>query len=208
MEALVAILLVIAIILGVLFFLPGSCNGCSCNDATGNVGDDNGNGGGNGGGGANDGTGDTDVNITTGKVDIDIVNLDNESVVGKKLMFEGEKEGKTILFQPGDVYHTEGFKIKNQGNVEVVYKMFITAKENVDMVKFTDAFKFYITTDPNDLTGAIEMLEFNGTLGVAKTSATFYVVVSMDIDAGNEYQDLTFNGIGITVNASQVMEGN
>lgn len=206
MEALVAILLVIAIILGVIFFMPNSCTGCNCND---NVTDnpDDGNNNNNPGGSGGEGTGDTDVNITTGKVKVDIINRKGESVVGKKLMFDGETKGETVLFQPGDVYYTEGFKVKNEGNVKMVYKMFITAREDINMDKFEEAFDFYVTTDPTDLAGAIKMLSFNGTLEVGQSSAIFYVVVVMDRNAGNEFQDMTFNGLGITVNASQVISG-
>ena len=234
MESFISLIVAIILVVLIIFLLPESCKsgiatGCtSCtssvtdsdtdNDGNGtndNGGDNSGtgdNGGDNGGTGDNggnnkpsEGTGDSGVNITTGKVEVDIVNLNFESVVGSKLKFAGETEYNPILFQPGDVYYTEGFKIKNNGNIKMTYKMFVTAPNDVDKLKFADAFDFYITTNPNDLSNAIKMLEFNGTLDPGKASTTFYIVVIMKREAGNEFQNVSFNGLGITVNASQIL---
>ena len=229
METFISLIVAIILVVLIIFLLPESCTsgiatGCtSCitdtdtdtdNDGTGDNGGNNDgtgdNGGDNGGDSGNnkpgEGTGDSGVNITTGKIEVDIVNLNFESVVGSKLKFAGETEYNPILFQPGDVYYTEGFKIKNNGNIKMTYKMFVTAPGDVDKLKFTDAFDFYITTNPNDLSGAIKMLEFNGTLDPGKASATFYIVVVMKREAGNEFQNVAFNGLGITVNASQILD--
>jgi len=73
------------------------------------------------------------------------------------------------------------------------------------MLKFSEAFDFYVTTDPENLENAVRMLEFSGVLDVGQSSETFYIVVSMNEEAGNEFMDLTFSGIGITVNATQVL---
>jgi len=201
MHVLVSILIIIALVFGVMFFLPDAC----AKDNTGNGGGTGNNGDGTTPPTYEDGTGDTGVNVTTGKIEVDITDVDGASVVGKKLDFAGEDENTIILFQPGDTYYTEGFKIKNNGNVKMAYKMFVSRQDDMDMLKFSEAFDFYVTTDPENLENAVRMLEFSGVLDVGQSSETFYIVVSMNEEAGNEFMDLTFSGIGITVNATQVL---
>lgn len=203
MQVLISILLVFALIFGVVFFIPDSCRRDKVEDQ---ITDD--------GSGSDtgdtpptyeDGTADSGVNVTTGKLKVDIIDVDGVSVVGEKLDFIGKEDGAPVLFQPGDAFYTEGFKIKNNGDVKMAYKMFISPQEDMDMAKFSEAFNFYLTTDPLNLKDSIKMLEFNGTLEAGQASATFYIVVTMNPEAGNEFQSLTFTGLGITVNASQVI---
>ena len=70
------------------------------------------------------------------------------------------------------------------------------------MDKFEEAFEFYVTTDPENDDASVQMLSFEGTLAPGATSETYYVVIIMKEDAGNEFQDKLFNGIGIQVNAT------
>ena len=207
MHVLVSILIIIALVLAVIYFLPGACDkdiDKGPGIGIGGNGSDNGNGSGNGNG--ND-DGDVGINITTGKVKVDIVNLKNESLVGSVLKFEGEANGGEVLFQPGSVFYTQGFKIKNVGNVKISYRMFVTNEESIDMEAFQEAFDFYVVTDPADISSGVQMLSFSGVLDPDKVSETYYVVVAMKETAGNEFQDREFNGIGITVNATQKTEG-
>lgn len=150
--------------------------------------------------------GDIGVNVTTGKVKIDIINLDGESIVGEVLDFVGDNGENDVLFAPGRYYFTEGFKIKNEGNIEVTFKMYITREEGEDMKAFEEAFEFYITTDNKNYDEANKLKEFTGNLGAGLEGETYYLVVKMKPEAGNDYQGRDFNGIGITVNATQVID--
>jgi hypothetical protein len=49
----------------------------------------------------------------------------------------------------------------------------------------------------------VKMQEFTGKLDPTKESEAYYLMVSMKETAGNEYQNRTFSGIGITVCAVQ-----
>ena len=200
MHVVVSILVIIALVLLVIFLLPGSCN------KNIDKGMPNDNGSGNDNIGTGNGTGDsgnTGINITTGKVKVDIVNLFNQSVVGDVLKFEGEADGLDVKFQPGSVFYTQGFKVKNIGNVAITYKMFVSRDSSFDMAKFEEAFDFYVVKDPNDINSGVQMLSFSGVLEPNSVSETYYVVIAMKETAGNEFQDKTFTGIGITVNATQ-----
>lgn len=212
MHVVVSVLLIIALVLLVIFFIPGACDrnidqGPGIDNNPGN-GDNTG-----GGGGDNVGTGtgtgdngNTGVNITTGQVKIDIVNLFNQSLLGNILLFEGESEGEHVLFHPGETFRTQGFKIKNNGTVAISYIMNVSRDSSLDMQKFDEAFDFYVTTDPDDVSTGVKMRSFKGVLEPNTVSETFYIVVTMKGSAGNEFQNLTFEGIGITVNATQKIE--
>lgn len=212
MHVVVSVLVIIALVLLVIFFMPGACNqnidqGPGITDDPGN-GDNTGNTGGDniGTGTGTEDNGNTGVNITTGKVKIDIVNLLNQTLLGNILLFEGETETDNVLFHPGETFRTQGFKIKNNGTVTVSYIMNVSRDSSLDMEAFDEAFDFYVTTDPDDLNSAVKMRSFKGVLEPDSVSETYYIVVSMKETAGNEFQDKTFEGIGITVNATQKTE--
>ena len=162
--------------------------------------------GGTGDGVVDDGNGDGDigVNVTEGKVKINIINPEGASIVGEVLDFVSESEGASVLFAPGSYYFTEGFKIKNEGDVKVTYCMYITREEGEDMKEFEAAFDFFITTDNENYNSEDKLKDFTGILEPDESSEVYYLVVKMRSDAGNDYQGRDFDGIGITVNATQV----
>ena len=151
-------------------------------------------------------SGDIGVNVTTGKVKVDITDVEGNSILGTVLKFESESEDNSIIFAPGCTFYTEGFKVKNTGNLKVTYCMYVSRPEGVDMEKFDEAFEFYVTTSTEDIENAEQLKSFSGTLEAGQASETYYLVVKMKDSAGNEFQEKTFTGIGITVNATQVKE--
>lgn len=155
--------------------------------------------------GEND-SGDIGVNVTTGKVKVDITDVEGNSILGTVLKFESESEDNSIIFAPGCTFYTEGFKVKNTGNLKVTYCMYVSRPEGVDMEKFDEAFEFYVTTSTEDIENAEQLKSFDGILEAGQASETYYLVVKMKDSAGNEFQEKTFTGIGITVNATQVKE--
>jgi hypothetical protein len=149
---------------------------------------------------ANDGS--IGVNVTTGKVKVDIVDENQDSLVGDVLHFVPKENEDTVIFEPGATFYTQGFSVKNDGNISINYRIYISDDDKVDRTEMEKAFDFYITTDPN-VESENKLIEFTGTLDAGKNSVTYYLVVHMKESAGNEFQDKLYNGIGITVHATQ-----
>ena len=143
------------------------------------------------------------LNVTAGTVKVDIEDVSGESLVGSTFDFqlpEGETE---VIFAPGYEYYTEGFRIRNEGNLEIKYNIFISDDEEVDAGAFAEAFDVYITTDPENLESAERLTTYSGVLKRDAASEVCYIVVCMKNGAENEFQGRTFTGIGITVHATQ-----
>lgn len=151
---------------------------------------------------------------TSGNVKIDIVDADDttDSLQGDVLNFaspngsddDSDEETQEVLFEPGATFYTQGFKVKNVGDIPVNYRMYISDDDSLDMTAFIEAFDFYITTDPHDPSAMVDMLLFAGRLEVGECSeATYYLVIKMKETATNEFQEHTYTGIGITVCAVQ-----
>lgn len=143
------------------------------------------------------------VNVTSGECKIDIVDAEDKSLVGDVLDFVTEEKKDKIYFEPGATYYTEGFEVKNIGNIPVNFRVFISEDEENERYKFQEAFELWITKDVSNLENAERLTEFTGRLEVDATSETFYLVIRMKETAGNEYQNKTYTGIGVTVYAVQ-----
>ena len=149
----------------------------------------------------NDGT--IGINATAGNIKVDIVDIQGEnSLVGEVLAFKTKEPGAEVLFEPGATYHTEGFRVKNTGEIPLDYILYISEDDSVSE-DFADAFDVWIVTDPDDAKGAVELKDFDGELAVGDCSQVYYLVFRMKTSAGNEYQDRTFSGVGVTVCAVQ-----
>ena len=166
-------------------------------------------------------TASTGVNkIQAGNLKVDIVNKDGTSLKNESLSFI--KAGPTadtgatteILWEPGCRYLTEGFKIKNAGNLALKWKAEINkedaktkvvagsnGKENMNLL---DVIDFYIVKGTEENTPAVAIENFTGTLSAEATSDLYYIKGVMKTSAGNDYQNLTLDGITITVYATQL----
>ena len=142
---------------------------------------------------------------TSGKVDVDIINdYDGKTLVGETLEFVTLRENQKVLFEPGATFYTQGFKVKNIGDVSIKFRVTVSEDKNVDMTEFHKAFDVWITTDPSDPTAAQPLTEFIGELAVDRVSEkTYYLFIKMKESAGNEFQNKTYSGIGVTVYAVQ-----
>ena len=94
--------------------------------------------------------------------------------------------------------------MKNEGNLTIKYLISVSKDFGTNYEAFKKAFDFYITTDPENLEGAQKLTDYEGTLTPGQTSVNYYLVITMKEDAGNEFQDKIFTGIGITVTATQI----
>ncbi len=141
---------------------------------------------------------------TSGIVDVDIVDSDNESFVGRVLQFKttGAYEDG-VYFEPGATFHTEGFYIVNKGNVPINFRVYISNDERLDMEKFEEAFEFYITTDPRGNEGAVNLLSFTGRLEAGESTEAYFLVIKMKENATSEFTGQVYDSIGITVCAVQ-----
>ncbi len=155
----------------------------------------------------NDGT--IGINTTSGNLEVDIVDASDSpaSLIGGVLKFTDSAEGLVspetdILFEPGALYYTEGFRVVNSGEIPLNYIVYMSEDENFSD-NFYDAFEVWITDNPSDREAMRRIDKFSGKLAVGESSSIHYLVFRMKSTAGNEYQNETFVGVGITVCAVQ-----
>ena len=163
-------------------------------------------------------TASTGVNkIVSGNLKVDIIGADSDSHI-EKLNFTkaaGAPDGEQLLWEPGCRYVTEGFKIKNAGNLALKWKAEIN-KDNIvdgkveestiakDGKSLLDVIDFYVVTSTDENADAVAIENFTGNLAKGAESGVYYIKGVMQTSAGNDYQDLTLEGITITVYATQL----
>ena len=149
------------------------------------------------------------INATSGNIEVDITNSseDPSSIVGEVLKFT-TSSGEIItdvLFEPGAFYYTEGFRVQNKGDIPINFILYVSEDKNNpgEAGDFAHGFEVWLTNDPTDRSTMVKMQDFDGRLDPDKISDVYYLVFRMKETAGNEFQDRTFAGIGITVCAVQ-----
>ena len=142
------------------------------------------------------------TNATSGDLEVGIVDADDptQSLVGQVLDFVTE-DGE-VLFEPGALYYTKGFRVANLGDISMDYIIYISKDKDV-AADFSTAFEVWITTNPTTREMSERLQEFEGSLKPEQSSEIYYLVFRMKETAGNEFQDRTFTGVGITVCAVQ-----
>ena len=156
-------------------------------------------------------TASTAVNkIVAGNLDVDIVDENNNSLDGGSLSFikagAGTDAEAAILWEPGATFFTQGFKIVNKGNLALKYKVVVSG--TTGDAKLLKAIDFAFVTDNTTPDAAPESFANEGKLLKQNDSApanngVYYLRGHMDENAGNEYKNLTLDGISITVYATQ-----
>ncbi len=156
-------------------------------------------------------TASTGVNqIISGKLDVDLEMKDSNgewiNAEGKTLEFvkaAGAAENEAVLWEPGCTYKLPELRIVNNGNLALKYKVEITgikgdAKLN-KVIKWTivEGAEANAIKENEVPTGEYFLLP------AGATTAPLTIEGHMDQNAGNEYQNLTIDGIGITVLATQ-----
>ena len=146
-------------------------------------------------------TASTAVNkIQSGTLDValEMKNADGEweSAEGKTLEFKkaaGAAENEAVLWEPGCTYELPELRVVNNGNLALKYEIKITGI-NGD-AKLNEAIDW--TINGNAIGNNI------GELAANETSDALTIKGHMKEEAGNEYQNLSINGIAITVYATQ-----
>ena len=153
----------------------------------------------------NDGT--IGIITTSGDVEIDIVDTSGATLQNRSLAFmttSGETDSDDVLFEPGATFYTQGFKIKNTGDIPVNFSLSVSKDDKIDMEEFDEAFEVWIVrADDEDFKNAERITSFKGRLEVGESSEKYRLVIKMKESVGNEFQGKTYTGIGVTVYAVQ-----
>ena len=154
-------------------------------------------------------TASTGVNkIVAGNLKVDIIGADSENHVSMLNFTKAAgAEGEELLWEPGCRYVTEGFRIANKGNLALKWKAQVNkgaTAANAGNFDLLDVIDFYLVTKAANGTETETALdEFTGNLKKTETSDVYYIKGVMKTTAGNDYQNLTLDGITITVYATQ-----
>ncbi len=152
-------------------------------------------------------TASTSVNkIVSGKLDVALEMLVNGEWVpaeGETLNFIAADGNKDILWEPGCTYELPKLRVVNNGNLALKFKVALTGIEGD--AKLNEAIEWRTSWAVGQ--GAA-MIGYEETMVVALMekgdNMEFTLSGHMYEEAGNEYQDLTIDGVGITVYATQM----
>ena len=164
-------------------------------------------------------TASTAVNkIVSGNLKVDIIGENSDSHIEKlnfkKAAATDAEAGAAILWEPGCRYLTEGFRIANKGNLALKWKAQVNMNNIIngkvegstiakDGKSLLDVIDFYVVTSTDENAEAVAIEDFVGNLKKTETSEVYYIKGVMQTTAGNDYQDLTLDGITVTVIAAQ-----
>ena len=164
-------------------------------------------------------TASTAVNkIVSGNLKVDIIGENSDSHIEKlnfkKAAATDAEAGAAILWEPGCRYLTEGFRIANKGNLALKWKAQVNMNNIIngkvegstiakDGKSLLDVIDFYVVTSTDENAEAVAIENFVGNLKKTETSEVYYIKGVMQTTAGNDYQDLTLDGITVTVIAAQ-----
>ena len=135
--------------------------------------------------------------IQAGTLDVQLLDEQGRSLEGQTLSWKkaAGHENEAVLWEPGCTYELQPIVIKNAGNLALKYKIVISGIQGD--AELNNAIEWTITN-----TSTVTALDADHALA-AGASDTLTIKGHMREDAGNEYQGLSIDGIGITVVATQ-----
>ena len=135
--------------------------------------------------------------IQAGTLDVQLLDEQGRSLEGQTLSWKkaAGHENEAVLWEPGCTYELQPIVIKNAGNLALKYKIVISGIQGD--AALNNAIEWTITN-----TSTVTALDADHALA-AGASDTLTIKGHMREDAGNEYQGLSIDGIGITVVATQ-----
>ena len=148
-------------------------------------------------------TASTAVNkIQAGTLDVQLLDEQGNTLEGQTLSWKKAADGanQAVLWEPGCTYNLQSFKIKNNGNLALKYKIVISGI--VGDAKLLEAIDFTVT-GVDGVTTANALNGFEGKLAASSMTDAITISGHMKESAGNEYQGKSIDGIGITVVATQ-----
>ena len=137
--------------------------------------------------------------IQAGTLEVQLLAEDGTSLEGQTLSWQKASgaENEDVLWEPGCTYNLQSFKIKNNGNLALKYKIVISGiVGDAELNEVIDWTYKVGNTNPADLSA-------EGHLTAGDTSDFITISGHMQESAGNEYQDKSIDGIAITVYATQ-----
>lgn len=166
--------------------------------------------------------------IQAGTLGIQLLDNEGNSLEGQALSWQkaAGAANEDVLWEPGCTYNTQQFYIENNGNLNLKFKFLVSGitgdsklVEAIDFTAMADAswFKFNTGAVSIATSGEFDLLKgydldtlFYGTMHfdeyvLEPGDKVGPIVISghMKEEAGNEYQGLSIDGIGITVIATQ-----
>lgn len=153
----------------------------------------------------------TGVNsITTGKLSVDLVGEDGNTLEERVLSFRDKNGNTNILWEPGASFELDPFKVVNTGNLWLKYKLELSAFAGdvalLDVIDFSvlkaDGTTVSMDTFFNDQVD--QALAPAGKTGAE--SDYFTIIGTMSTEAGNKYQGKTLQAVELTVYATQMTE--
>ena len=135
--------------------------------------------------------------IQAGTLDVQLLDEQGNTLEGQTLSWKKAADGanQAVLWEPGCTYELQPIVIKNAGNLALKYKIVISGIQGD--AALNNAIEWTITN-----TSTVTALDADHALA-AGASDTLTIKGHMREDAGNEYQRLSIDGIGITVVATQ-----
>ncbi len=147
-------------------------------------------------------TASTAVNkIQSGTLDVELWQADADAKLGADALKWVKAEGHEtdeVLWEPGCTYNLESFRIKNNGNLALKYKVIISGI--IGDAKLLETIDFTVKVGNEEPT---TLANWDGNLAADAVTDKITITGTMKTTAGNEYQDLTIDGISITVVATQ-----
>ena len=146
--------------------------------------------------------------IEAGKLDVELLDKDGNSVEGQTLSFveAAGGAGQEILWEPGATYQLPELQIKNAGNLALKYKINVSgakvaAGASADSLKLLDVLEW--TYEVNGVAYTLDSEKHLTAKGTTNDSDTLVIKATMDKNANNDYQGMAIEGIAITVYATQ-----
>lgn len=154
---------------------------------------------------------DTEVVINTytfGNLDVDIVEENDGQIVGATtLQFvkpDGEEySGDEYLFEPGATFQLKEFYIKNSGDVPLKYRLKLDTTGATGQKKLLDSMTITATMGNGSPAPSFSLDSETRTLAAGRMDGPVRIYIHMKEAAGNEYQDLSVEGLVVKVIAVQ-----
>ncbi len=154
---------------------------------------------------------DTEVVINTytfANLDVDIVEENDGQIVGATtLQFvkpDGEEySGDEYLFEPGATFQLKEFYIKNSGDVALKYRLKLDTTGATGQKKLLDSMTITATMGNGSPAPSFSLDSETRTLAAGRMDGPVRIYIHMKEAAGNEYQDLSVEGLVVKVIAVQ-----
>ena len=157
--------------------------------------------------------------IKSGNLDVELVKPEAKAdgtyePLGSEALKWVAKDGRAqdkILWEPGCEYNLESFRIQNNGDLALKYKVVISGLTG--NAKLLEAIDFTVSVDGDALVAkdgestvstVADLNNFEGTLKAGDVTGKITITGTMKTTAGNDYRGLSLEGISITVYATQL----